>query len=131
MGKILILIFLFSHDINSEALSADRIYGTQKPYLVKEFVLDGAGILKTYTLSGNIEVQAYSTSSNKVRVELYVERGYALWSESRNLDNYRINILQRGNEVIASVEEKKRSRGLFSDKINFNFKIYVPASMSQ
>lgn len=101
----------------------------QKPYLVKEFTLDGPGILKTHTLAGNIEVQSVS-NTKKVRVELYVERGYAIWSGSRNLDNYRINVLQRGNEIIASVEEKKRSGGLFSDKVNFNFKIYVPERMS-
>ena len=100
-----------------------------KPYLVKEFTVDGAGILKTYTLAGNIEVQSVS-NTNSVRVELYVERGYAIWSESRNLDNYRINILQRGNEIIASVEEKKRSTGLFSDRVNFNFRIYLPERMS-
>lgn len=118
------MFLIFGEAYPASNLRADA----QKPYLVREFTLDGAGILKTFTLSGNIEVQTYA--SNKVRVELYVERGYAIWSQSRNLDNYRINVLQRGNEVVASVEERKRSGGLFGDKISFNFKIYVPEHMS-
>lgn len=101
----------------------------QSPYLVKEFIIDGAGVLKAFTFAGNIEVRSIR-ESNKVRVELYVERGYAFWSGSKNLDNYRINIFQRGNEVIASVEQKKKDIGFFSDQVTFSYKIYVPEMMS-
>lgn len=101
----------------------------RQPYLVKEFTVEGAGVLKAFTVAGNIEVQQV-VDTEKVRVELYIERGYAIWSESRNLDNYRINILQRGNEIIASVEQKKRNTGFFGDKMSFSYKVYLPEAMS-
>jgi len=106
-----------------------RDQGDQQPYLVKEFTIDGAGVLKAFTVAGNIEVQQVS-DTDRVRVELYIERGYAIWSDSRNLDNYRITILQRGNDVIASVEQKKKNTGFFSDKMNFSYKVYLPETMS-
>ncbi len=99
------------------------------PYQVKEFTMDGPGMLKVFTLNGNIEVETVA-NSEKVRVELYVDRGYAFWSNTKNLDNYRIIIIQRGTEVVASVEQKTKGAGLFSDQMTFSFKIYIPESMS-
>lgn len=102
---------------------------SRQPYLVKEFTVQGAGVLKAFTVAGNIEVQRIS-DTDRVRVELYIERGYAIWSDSRNLDNYRINILQRGNEIIASVEQKTKNTGFFSDRMSFSYKVYLPRAMS-
>jgi len=99
------------------------------PYRVTEFTIDGPGILKIFTLAGDIEVFP-SDDEDKVRIELYIDRGYAFWSNSRNLDNYRITSLQRGNEIVASVEEKSKDTGLFSDQMTFSYKIYAPRSMS-
>ena len=101
----------------------------EDPFQVKEFILDGPGMLNVFTPNGNIEVEHVS-NSNKVRVELYVDRGYAFWSNTKNLDNYRINIFQRGNEIVASVEPKTKSTGLFSDQMTFSYKIFVPEQMS-
>lgn len=98
-------------------------------YLTEEFAIDGPGIVKAYTTAGDIEVLKRE-GSKKVRVELYLQRGYAFWSDNNNLDNYRIRLLKRGNEVIASVEMKKKKTGFFSDRTRFSFKIYVPDSMS-
>ncbi|MDX1586578.1 MAG: DUF4097 family beta strand repeat-containing protein [Balneolaceae bacterium] len=100
-----------------------------KPYLTKEFTLDGPGMLKAYTLAGNIEVQSIE-ATNKVKVELYLDRGYSFWSNSKNLDNYRITVIQRGNEIVSSVERKSKETGFFSDQMRFSFKIYVPENMS-
>jgi len=100
-----------------------------KPYLTREFTLDGPGVLKAYTLAGNIEVQTIQ-ASNKVKVELYLDRGYSFWSNSKNLDNYRITVIQRGNEIVSSVERKNKETGFFSDQMRFSFKIYVPENMS-
>ena len=102
----------------------------EEPYMAKEFKLDGPGILNVFTLNGNIEVMQVPDTNNIVRVELYVDRGYAFWSDTKNLDNYRITMLQRGNEVSASVEQKTKGTGLFSDQITFSYKIYVPAQIS-
>lgn len=100
-----------------------------KPYMTKEFTLQGPGVLKVYTLAGDIEINSVD-SNEKVRVELYVDRGYAFWSNTKNLDNYRITMIQRGNEVLASVEQKEKTTGLFSDPMTFSYKIYVPTSIS-
>ena len=100
-----------------------------KPYLTKEFTLTGHGILKAYTVAGNIEVQTIE-DTDKVRVELYLDRGYSFWSNSKNLDNYRITVIQRGNEIVSSVERKNKETGFFSDQMRFSFKVYVPKGMS-
>lgn len=100
-----------------------------KPYMTREFTLSGPGILRVSTLAGDIEVER-GIDSNKVRVELYVDRGYAFWSDTKNLENYRITMLQRGNEVLTSVEQKSKEAGFFSDQMKFSYKIIVPAHMS-
>lgn len=100
-----------------------------KPYLTREFTLDGPGILKAFTVAGNIEVQTIE-ASNKVKVEVYLDRGYSFWSNSKNLDNYRITVIQRGNEIVSSVERKSKETGFFSDQMRFSFKVYVPENMS-
>ncbi|NGP87886.1 DUF4097 family beta strand repeat-containing protein [Fodinibius halophilus] len=102
---------------------------TSKPYITKEFSISGAGALKAFTANGNIDVLP-SSSIDQVTVELYVDRGFSFWSNANNLDNFRITILKRDNEIVASVERKKRDTGLFSGSISFSFKIYVPESMS-
>jgi DUF4097 and DUF4098 domain-containing protein YvlB len=103
--------------------------GELEPYLTKEFILTGPGILRVSTLAGNIEVERVA-DTNKVRIELYVDRGYAIWSNTKNLENYRITTLQRGNEIFASVEQKSTKSGFFSDQMKFSYKIFVPKFMS-
>lgn len=100
-----------------------------KPYLTKEFTIKGPGVIKAYTVAGNISVQTIE-ETDKVRVELYLDRGYSFWSNSKNLDNYRINIIQRGKEIVASVERKNKETGFFSDQMRFSYKIYAPKWMS-
>lgn len=109
--------------------SAGLCKNESKPYLTKEFTLDGPGILKAYTVAGNIEVQSVE-DSDRVKVELYLDRGYSFWSNSKNLDNYRITVIQRGNEIVSSVERKNKETGFFSDQMRFSFKVYVPKSIS-
>lgn len=86
-------------------------------------------MLKAFTVAGNINVQTVE-NSNRVRVELYLDRGYSFWSNSKNLDNYRITIMQKGKEVVASVERKNKETGFFSDRMRFSYKIYVPKKIS-
>lgn len=97
--------------------------------MTKEFELIDSGLLKVFTVAGNIDIIP-SSSTEKVKVELYVDRGFAFWSNANNLDNFRITMLKRGNEIIASVERKKRDRGFFSDRMSFSFRVYVPESIS-
>lgn len=97
--------------------------------MTKEFEVSDPGMLKVFTTAGNIDVIPSSSTKN-VKVELYIDRGFAFWSNANNLDNFRITMMQRDNEIVASVERKKRGAGFFSDRMNFSFRIYVPQSMS-
>ncbi|MDZ7680263.1 MAG: hypothetical protein U5J63_00795 [Fodinibius sp.] len=109
--------------------STDSAAANPEPYLVREYDIGRPGTLKIFTVGGDIEVEA-SSSYKKVRIELYVDRGFAFWSNSKNLDNYRITTLKRDNEVVASVEQKKRESSFFGDRMNFSFRVYIPIEMS-
>ena len=100
-----------------------------KPYLTKEFTVDGPGIFKASTFAGNIEVTSVS-DTNVVKVEVYVDRGYSFWSGSKNLDNYRITMEQHGNKILSSAEKKTDEKGFFSDQVSFSYKVYMPEKMS-
>lgn len=99
------------------------------PYMTREFDLADLALLKVFTIAGNIDVIP-SSSTDKVKVELYIDRGFAFWSNANNLDNFRITMLQRDKEIIASVERKNRDTGFFSSRINFSFRVYVPETIS-
>lgn len=130
-AALFLMLLMYWVPVCADNPDTDRYPGTNilEPLMTKEFDLDGSGILKTYTFAGNIEVMSHS-QEGKVRVELYVERGYSFWSNSKNLSNYRITMKQVGNQVISSVERKEKERGFFSDEMTFSYKIYVPKNIS-
>lgn len=115
------------HPVKSD--SAGISEKSEKPYMTKEFEITTPAFLKVFTVAGNIEVKP-STSATKARVELYLDRGYAFWSNSKNLDNFRISMLKREGEIVASVERKKQETSFFSDQMTFSFRVYVPEKMS-
>jgi len=115
--------------VQADTLEISTYSGGDKPYMKKEFKVDSPGQLKIFTVAGNIDVVP-SSSVNKVTVELYVDRGFAFWSNSNNLNNFRITMLKRGNEIVASVERKHRETGFFSDQMSFSFRVYVPKAIS-
>jgi len=131
---LFLLGFIFTtasiaHPVNVSNESASSHKNGDKPYMTREFNVSTPGQLKIFTAAGNIEVLP-SSSANKVKVELYVDRGFAFWSNSNNLDNFRITMLQRGNEIVASVERKHRETSFFSGQMSFSFRVYVPEAMS-
>jgi DUF4097 and DUF4098 domain-containing protein YvlB len=96
------------------------------PIESKFFRVDGAPSLSVFTVNGNIEVN-YNPSINGVQVDLYVKREFSLWSGTRSLNNYRIILQQRGNSIVASVEDRRTgSRSWGGDDIQFSFVIQVP-----
>ena len=122
--------YSFGYGTADSLTTTDKgLYSNDKPYMTKEFNINSPGLLKVFTVAGNIDVKP-SSVTDKVRVELYLDRGFAFWSNSQNLDNFRITMLKRGNEVVASVERKKRDTGFFGDRMNFSFRVYVPKNMS-
>lgn len=130
---ILLIVALFSLPVLSASETVDSTTSLSSdisdPYMIREFDLEKAGMLKVFTIAGNIDVIP-SSSVDKIKVELYIERGFAFWSNANNLDNFRITMLQRDNEVVASVERKERATGFFSSRMNFSFRVYVPESVS-
>ncbi|MEX0905154.1 MAG: DUF4097 family beta strand repeat-containing protein [Balneolaceae bacterium] len=97
-----------------------------EPYRSRHFMVDGVADLKVFTPSGDIEV-VYNPDLKGVKVDLYVKRGFSLWSGSQNLDNYRIIFRQNGNAITTSVERKHPAPGRFgSDDVKFTFVIQAP-----
>lgn len=129
---LFIFAFLFNNTVRGDdgghANGLNHLYDNIDPYMVREFTVEESSVLKVFTVAGNIEV--IKSTENKVRVELYVDRGYAFWSNTKNLDNYRIIMIKRMNEIVASVEKKGREASFFGDQMSFSYKIYVPESIS-
>ena len=101
-----------------------------QPYRTADFTLEGPGVLNVSTFGGDIRVKR-SPEEGQVHVELYVNRGFALWSSSKSMDNYLISILKRGHEITASVEQKKRDGGFWGGgNMGFTFVITVPKNIS-
>ncbi len=103
---------------------------TSEPYRSEFFQVDSSPNITVKTINGNVEV-FQNAAINGVQVDLFVERSFSLWSGTRNLDNFRIILQKRGNNIIASVED--RSRGGSSRRggdIRFNFVVQIPADAS-
>lgn len=101
-----------------------------EPYLSKSFTMQGAGVLKVVSPNGDIHVEGVK-DTNVVTVQLFVKRGYALWSSNKSLENFRITLMKRGNEVVAAVEQKSKNAGLWgASDMSFNFVIRVPVNIS-
>jgi DUF4097 and DUF4098 domain-containing protein YvlB len=128
-----LFLLLFSGFVNAShpdsALTRSPENGEDSPYKVREFELTEPGLLTVFTMAGDISVEVVPNSTT-ARVELYVDRGFAFWSGSKNLDNYRINMIKRGNEIIASVEQKSNEKGIFDEQMKFSFKVFVPEQVS-
>ena len=111
-------------------LMSESSISDQDPYLSKIFEISDGARLNVNTINGNVEV-VHNPNIDHVKVELYVRRGFALWSGSRNLDNYRILMIQRGNVITASVERRSSSGSVrSSDDMSFVFLIQTPKSIS-
>lgn len=108
-------------------------FGTEfrsDPYLTKQFTLKGAGNLKVETSGASVAVSG--ASGSEVIVDMYVKlNGREVEMEDaeveRELDNYNLDISQRGNTI--SVIVKKRNN-IGRSKLNLSFKIQVPTEMS-
>ena len=128
---LLLLLFIpihaaaFKHQ-PSLPLHEDVRFQPGEPHESKFFRVEGAPELSVFTANGNIEVRS-NPAINGVQVDLYVRREFSLWSGTRSLDNYRIIIQQRGNSVVASVEDRRSgTRTRSGDDVRFTFVIEVP-----
>lgn len=101
----------------------------EKPYKSEFFRVRNTPKLTVHTIHGDVDVY-HNPELNGVRVDLYLEREFSLWSGSRNLDNYRILIHQQGDQIIASVEPKRSVRVSGESPIRFNFVVQTPYQIS-
>lgn len=132
---LLLLLFVITPlKYNGEAASTNYYLSHQagdqaEPYASKRFYLNNTANLTVFTVSGDIEV-VHNPDIDHLRVDLYVNRGYSIWPGSRNLDNYRIIMMQRGDQVNATVERKTRDGGWSNDNMTFTFIVQTPKNIS-
>lgn len=100
-----------------------------EPYLSKSFRVRGVPDLRVNIPEGDIEVQ-FTPNISAVEVDLYTKRSFSLWSGTRSLDTYRIIVQQRGDQIIASVEDRRSGRHSRGGSIEFRFVIRVPSEVS-
>jgi hypothetical protein len=99
------------------------------PYESKFFRVRGAPQIIVKTLFGDITV-IENPDLGGVQVDLYVERSFSLWSGTRSLDNYRIVMFQRGDQIIASIEDRRPGSSRQRGDVRFHFVLQVPSKAS-
>lgn len=99
------------------------------PYKSKLFKVKGIPDLQVNIPRGKIDV-VRNSQIDGVKVDLYVKRGFSLWSGTRSLDTYRIIMQQRGDQIIASVEDTRPGRSSDGTDIEFDIVVQVPADVS-
>lgn len=111
---------------NSDSPKIDKTL--QEPYERRRFYIDGIPNLNVFNISGDIEV-VHNPEIDHVLVELYVNRGFTLWGNKNNIDNYRILFTQRGDQINATVENRRRDRSWSRDDLSFTFLIQTPGKL--
>lgn len=139
LKRIPVLLFILPVIVAFQSVQAQQTYlhtlplihsETQTdPHLSKTFQMRGIPDLRVNIPGGDIEVE-HIENTDKVDVELYTKRSFSLWSGTRSLDTYRIIVQQRGDQIIASVEDRRPGRTSRGGDIDFRFVIRVPAQAS-
>lgn len=105
---------------------ADIDRETNDPYRSEFFRVNGPPSVTVHTLAGEIEV-INNPALTGVQVDLYVEQSYSFWSRSRSLDDYRITIQQRGDQIVASVEDRRSGNRVYDPgNTRFTFLVQIP-----
>lgn len=112
----------------NQSLHVDETY-LNDPYDSKFFRIRGIPQINVKTIFGDITV-IENPGIGGVQVDLYVERSFSLWSGARSLDNYRIVMQQRGDQIIASVEDRRPGSSRQRGDVRFHFVLQVPSRAS-
>lgn len=105
--------------------SKTSIESQDKPYKSEFFRVRGIPKVTVHTTIGNVEV-FQNPDIDGVKVDLFLERSFSLWSGRRSLDNFRIILQQQGDHIIASVEDKKSGHVPTGSDIKFHFLVQTP-----
>lgn len=116
-------------DRQTELEKANDTWNENDPYESHFFRVRGVPSINVHTINGNIDLVS-NPDIDGVRVELYVERSFNLWSGPRSLDDFRIIIRQQGDQIIASVEEKRTSSSRRRGDVQFHFVIQTPSEVN-
>lgn len=100
-----------------------------KPYRSEFFRVRGIPKVTVHTTIGNVEV-FQNPDIDGVKVDLFLERSFSLWSGHRSLDNFRVILQQQGDHIIASVEDKKSGHVPSSSDIKFHFLVQTPQKVT-
>lgn len=101
----------------------------EKPYQSEFFRVRGIPKVTVHTTVGNVEV-FQNPDIDGVKVDLFLERSFSLWSGRRSLDNFRIILQQQGDHIIASVEDKKSGNVPSGGDMKFHFLVQTPREVS-
>ncbi|MBC7922230.1 MAG: DUF4097 family beta strand repeat protein [Ferruginibacter sp.] len=116
-----------------EAYQTRVTFDDDKPYLTKEFTLNGAGNLRVETSGGHIRVKGGSGS--EVKVEMYArlnngrDRDRNEGSVKEELEKYDVSITQEGNTVTAVAKRKSGFRNQNS-RLSISFEITAPTRVA-
>jgi DUF4097 and DUF4098 domain-containing protein YvlB len=116
-----------TREIVTESRSSDE--NQDKPYKSEFFKVRGTPKVTVHTTTGNVEV-FQNPDIDGVKVDLFLERSFSLWSGRRSLDNFRIILQQQGNHIIASVEDKKSGHVPTGSDIKFHFLVQTPQKVT-
>ncbi|WP_340104287.1 DUF4097 family beta strand repeat-containing protein [Rhodohalobacter sp. 8-1] len=101
-----------------------------EPFESERFPVDRTVELSVFTLNGNVEIYE-NPDIDYIQIDLYVDRGFSLWSGSTSLDNYRIIFQRTREKIIASVEPRRtESRVWKGDNITFSYIVQTPVNVS-
>ena len=123
---------LYAQPVSYEVIRASTITKEEvqeKPYQSEFFYVRGIPKVTVHTTVGDIEV-FQNPDIDGVKVDLYLEKSFSLWSGRRSLDNYRIILQQQGDHIIAAVEDKKSGHVPASNDIKFHFVVQTPEKVS-
>lgn len=115
---------------NGRSVLIEKNLVSGEPYKSMRFPVKKNTELSIVTFSGNIEVYE-NPSIDYIQIDLYVDRGFTLWSGSTSLDNYRIIFREMHHKIVATVEPKRSESKVWkSDNISFSYVVQTPVSVT-
>ncbi|MGF1670772.1 MAG: hypothetical protein ACFCU6_10000, partial [Balneolaceae bacterium] len=119
---------LYAQNQSASSLLIEKKIVSGQPHESKRFYVKNHPELAILTTSGNIEIFE-NPSIEFIQVDLYVDRGFTLWSGSSSLENYRIIFQQNNDKITATIEPRRHGAKVWrSDQVNFHFVVQVPGS---
>ncbi len=117
-----------SNSVRSVLIEKNLVSG--EPYESKRFPVDRHTELSVVTLSGDIEVYE-NPAIDYIQIDLYVDRGFTLWSGSSSLENYHIIFRKMNHKIVATVEPRRSESKVWKgDNISFSYVVQTPVSVS-